>query len=128
MNKVTGQMRSMGCLAVLCGMVLVQPVESAGPVAPNWNALNPVTRLSRATFAHPKMTDWPWVRLNMPASADPKELMSEVSELKQSGVAGIEVGQGAFPNDEQLVAILTRANELGLKVSLSHGPTQYPDG
>ena len=128
MNKVTGQMRSMGCLAVLCGMVLVQPVESAGPVAPDWNALNPVTRLSRATFAHPKMTDWPWVRLNMPASADPKELMSEVSELKQSGVAGIEVGQGAFPNDEQLVAILTRANELGLKVSLSHGPTQYPDG
>jgi hypothetical protein len=62
----------------------------------------------------------------MPASADPKQLMSEVTELYQGGIAGIEVGQGAFPNNEQLIAILTRANELGLKVSLSHGPTQYP--
>jgi hypothetical protein len=113
---------------MLCGMALVQPVESAGPMAVDWNSLNPVTRLTQTTFASPAMSDRPWVRLNMPASADPKELASEVSELYQSGIAGIEVGQGAFPNDEQLVAILTRANELGLKVSLSHGPTQYPEG
>ena len=40
----------------------------------------------------------------------------------------MEIGQGAFPDNEQLVALYTAANQLGIKVSLSHGPTQNPPG
>ena len=94
----------------------------------SWNAINPVTPLNRQSFFDPDMRDRPWVRLNMPATADPSELKAEVEGLHASGIAGIEVGQGTFPNEEQLVAILEKANELGIKVSLSHGPTQYPLG
>ena len=64
----------------------------------------------------------------MPASADPEELKAEIQDMFDKGIAGVEVGQGAFPNNEQLVALLSKANELGIKVSLSHGPTQNPAG
>ena len=93
-----------------------------------WTRFNPVTALSAATFADPATNDRPWVRLNLPASADPEEIKAEVQDLHDKGIAGVEVGQGAFPNEEQLVALLTKANELGIKVSLSHGPTQNPAG
>jgi len=93
-----------------------------------WNEINPVTPLDLQSFSTPGMHDRPWARLNMPSTADAAELRSEVDELRASGIAGIEVGQGAFPNEEQLVAILEEANKLGVKVSLSHGPTQYPAG
>ena len=33
-------------------------------------------------------------------------------------IAGVEIGQGGVPTNAQLVAILNRANQLGLKVSL----------
>ena len=64
----------------------------------------------------------------MPSTADPKEVAAEIQDLHDKGIAGVEIGQGAFPNDEQLVALLSKANELGIKVSLSHGPTQNPTG
>lgn len=66
--------------------------------------------------------------MNMPATADPEEIRVEIQDLHDKGIAGVEAGQGAFPNNEQLVALLTKANELGIKVSLSHGPTQNPAG
>ena len=93
-----------------------------------WIKFNPVTPLTAATFANPPATDLPWVRLNMPPSADPAEIKVEVQQMRDAGIAGIEVGQGAFPNNEQLVALLTAANQGGIKVSLSHGPTQSPAG
>ncbi len=66
--------------------------------------------------------------MNMPATADSVELAAEVQQMHDSGIAGVEVGQGAFPNDAQLVALLKAANRAGMKVSLSHGPTQNPEG
>jgi hypothetical protein len=95
---------------------------------PEWTRINPVTPLTAASFAHPPAGDQPWVRLNMPATADPAELKAEIQELHDIGIAGVEVGQGAFPNNSQLVAILSAANQYGIQVSLSHGPTQNPAG
>ena len=66
--------------------------------------------------------------MNMPVTADPIEIKAAVQNLRDKGIAGVEIGQGAFPNNEQLVALLSKANELGIKVSLSHGPTQNPAG
>ncbi len=125
--------RGRSIAAIALGSVL-QLAAAAEPPAelPNfrvsWNAINPVTPLNRRSFSAPDMRDRPWARLNMPSTADPSELRSEVEELHASGIAGIEVGQGAFPNEDQLVAILQEANNVGIKVSLSHGPTQYPPG
>jgi len=93
-----------------------------------WIKFNPVTPLTAASFASPPLADRPWVRMNMPATADPAELAAEVRELREKGIAGAEVGQGAFPDNDQLVALYTAANQLGLKVSLSHGPTQNLSG
>ncbi len=90
--------------------------------------LNPVTTLTASTFGRPPMTDWPWVRMNLPATAEPAQLAAEIADLHRFGVAGVEVGQGAYPNDLQLTALLTAANRLGVKVSLSHGPTVAPTG
>lgn len=93
-----------------------------------WTKFNPVTALSAASFSNPPSNDRPWVRLNMPATADPEEIKAEIQDLYDKGIAGVEVGQGAFPNNEQLVALFSKANKLGIKVSLSHGPTQNPAG
>ncbi len=93
-----------------------------------WIRFNPVTRLTAASFAHPPAADQPWVRMNMPATADPAELAAEIRQLHETGIAGVDVGQGAFPDNDQLVALLRAANRLGVKVSLSHGPTQNPAG
>ena len=93
-----------------------------------WTRFNPVTPLTAASFAHPPAADQPWVRMNMPATADPAVLAAEIRDLHDQGIAGVEVGQGAFPDNAQLVALLTAANQFGIKVSLSHGPTQNPAG
>ncbi len=93
-----------------------------------WIRFNPVTPLTAASFTHPPAADQPWVRMNMPATADPAELQAEIEDLHEKGIAGVEVGQGAFPDNHQLVALLTAANRFGVKVSLSHGPTQNPTG
>jgi len=95
---------------------------------PNWSELNPVTRLTAETFAHPPATDRPWVRVNTPDNVTSEELRAEIFEMKKSGIGGLEIGQGTFPQTPQLVAILQAANEAGLKVSLSHGSTVSPAG
>jgi hypothetical protein len=102
--------------------------NTAGVNARPWSELNPVTRLTAETFANPPATDRPWVRVNLPAEQSPAELKAEIAEMHEHGIAGLEIGQGAFPKTEQLVAILQAANELGVKVSLSHGPTVSPAG
>ena len=93
-----------------------------------WIKFNPVTPLTAASFAKPPAADRPWVRMNLPATAEPAEIALEVRELSENGIAGVEIGQGAFPNNEQLIALYTAANRLGIKVSLSHGPTQNLSG
>ena len=93
-----------------------------------WIKFNPVTPLTAASFARPAAADLPWVRMNMPATADPAELATEVRQMHDAGIGGVEVGQGAFPNNDQLIALLKAANQVGIKVSLSHGPTQNPAG
>ncbi len=93
-----------------------------------WIKINPVTPLTSASFARPPVADLPWVRMNLPATADPAEIAAEVRQMRDAGIGGVEIGQGAFPNDEQLMALLRAANAAGIKVSLSHGPTQNPAG
>ena len=112
-------------LPVLCAL---PALAGLAQVRSEWTAINPVTPLTVGSFLHPPAADQPWVRLNMPADADAAELGVEVQQLHDAGIAGIEVGQGAFPNNDQLVAILKAANRAGVKVSLSHGPTQNPAG
>lgn len=64
----------------------------------------------------------------MPATVDPAELAAEIQVLHDSGIAGVEVGHAAFPNHDQLVALLAAASRVGIKISLSHGPTKNPAG
>src|SRR5882762_5101890 len=67
-----------------------------------WTKFNPVTPLTAASFATPPATDLPWVRMNMPATADPAEIAAEVQAARAAGIDGVEIGQGAFTNNEQL--------------------------
>ncbi len=108
--------------------VTAQNNGGVGAMRSEWRKFNPVTPLTAESFARPPAIDRPWVRMNMPATADPTEIKATVRQLHESGIAGIEIGQGAFPNNDQLVALLTAANQLGVKVSLSHGPTKNPVG
>src|ERR1035438_7200283 len=115
-------------LALWGAVALAQNRQVAATQRSEWIKFNPVTPLTAASFARPPATDLPWVRMNMPATADPAEIASEIREMHDQGIAGVEIGQGAFPNNEQLVALLRAANHVGIKVSLSHGPTQNPAG
>lgn len=115
-------------LALLGAAALAQNRQVAATQRSEWIKFNPVTPLTAASFARPPAADLPWVRMNMPATADPAEIAAEVREMRDQGIAGVEIGQGAFPNNEQLVALLRAANQVGVKVSLSHGPTQNPAG
>lgn len=122
-------MKVFAALAISLGvMVWCQSSKPHNATRSQWTAFNPVTPLSAMTFFSPPSNDRPWVRMNMPSSADPEEIKAEIHDLHDKGIAGVELGQGAFPNNEQLVALLSKANELGIKVSLSHGPTQNPTG
>ena len=118
---------------LLCASALAQtPPAGNRQVAATrkseWTKFNPVTPLTAASFAKPPAADLPWVRMNMPATADPAEIAAEVRQMQEHGIAGVEIGQGAFPNNEQLVALYKAANAVGIKVSLSHGPTTAPAG
>ena len=115
-------------LVVLGAVALAQTRHVAATRKSEWMRFNPVTPLTAASFAKPPAADLPWVRMNMPATADAAEIAYEVRAMAEYGIAGVEVGQGAFPNHEQLVALFKAANQAGIKVSLSHGPTQNPAG
>ncbi len=115
-------------LILIIAALIVLSVVAQNSVRTDWRKINPVTPLTAESFAHPPATDLPWVRMNMPATADPAEIKAEVKQLHDSGIAGIEIGQGAYPNNDQLVALLTAANQYGVKISLSHGPTKNPAG
>jgi hypothetical protein len=96
----------------------------------DWS-INPTTPLTAETFADPPTADRPWVRFNTPPEADPEQLQAELEHLHEAGIAGAEFGQGSFPDEEQLTALLTKANELGMKISVggtSGGPTLAPPG
>lgn len=62
-------------------------------------------------------------RQHAPPDLSADELKAEVAEMKQNGIAGLEIGQGTFPATPRLIAILQAANAAGLEVSLSHGST-----
>lgn len=115
-------------LALLGGAAVAQNRQVAAQQRSEWIKFNPVTPLTAASFAQPPAVDRPWVRMNMPATADPAEIAAEVRAMQEYGMAGVEIGQGAFPDNKQLVALLRAANQVGIKVSLSHGPTQNPAG
>jgi len=115
-------------LLLLAAVALAQNSKVVATDRSEWIKFNPVTPLTAASFARPPAADLPWVRMNIPATADPAEIAAEVREMHEKGIAGVEIGQGAFPNNDQLVALYTAANRLGVKVSLSHGPTQNPTG
>jgi hypothetical protein len=115
-------------LLLLATSALAQNSSVAAIGRSEWIKFNPVTPLTPASFAKPPEADLPWVRMNIPADADPAEIAAEIRDLHQKGIGGAEIGQGAFPNNDQLVALYTAANQVGVKVSLSHGPTQNLTG
>ncbi|MHA6524414.1 glycosyl hydrolase [Tessaracoccus sp. G1721] len=121
----------LAALALTASLLVTAPAQAAGSTAQaagkDWS-FNPVTELTAGTFAAPPANDLPWVRVNMPPTAAPELLEQLLMDARKANIGGVEFGQGAYPNDGQLVTILEKANELGLKVSLSHGPTQYPAG
>jgi hypothetical protein len=82
-------------------------------------AINPVTPLTATTFADPPQNDMPWVRWNWaPATTSIAELRAELQDMHDNNIAGVEIGQGGVPTKEQLTAIYTTANQLGITVSL----------
>jgi len=105
-----------GAVSVI-GRPLAQTIASPGTGARG---------LTSRGFASPAAYARPWVRWNLPASAEVEELTSELRDVAAAGIAGVELGQGAFPNEEQLAAILTTANELGITIGLSHGAVAAP--
>lgn len=82
---------------------------------------NPVTALTNNSFLNPSSEDFPWVRWNFPPeTAEIGELEKQLVELKDAGIAGVEIGQGGEPTLPQIEAILRKANQIGLKVSLKY--------
>ncbi|HYV89430.1 MAG TPA: hypothetical protein VFA91_12715, partial [Candidatus Polarisedimenticolia bacterium] len=128
MKRACIAMTALASLSAMVATAVGQRPHVAATTRSEWITFNPVTPLTAATFANPPAADWPWVRLNLPAGADPAEIQAEVHQMHDAGIAGIEVGQGAFPDNDRLLALLTAATQAGIKVSLSHGPTQSPAG
>ncbi|XVU21653.1 glycosyl hydrolase [Actinoplanes sp. CA-054009] len=90
---------------------------SAGALG--WAALNPVTRLTGATFADPPRNDMPWARWNFPpATATIAGLEADIQDAYDHNIGGLEIGQGGVPTTEQLTAIYRKANALGVTISL----------
>jgi glycosyl hydrolase family 106( putative alpha-L-rhamnosidase) len=101
-------------LAAGCSSEEVTAVEDLS----DWTSLNPVTALTAETFANPPSVDWPWVRWNFsPETATLTELEAELIDMNEAGINGVEIGQGGEPTLEQVVAILKKANQLGIRVS-----------
>ena len=88
---------------------------------PSYPKLNPVSPLTKQSFAKPTAADLPWVRWNFPPeTADMAELEKQLVELKAAGIAGVEIGQGGEPTLAQIEGLLKKGNELGIKISLKY--------
>ena len=59
---------------------------------------------------------WNWP----PAAVTIPQLESELEQLAAAGIRGVEIGQGGNPTNEQLTAILKKANALGITVGLKY--------
>lgn len=61
------------------GAIALGAGASAASAAPaDFTAINPVTPLTAASFDAPGAVDKPWVRINMPATADPRALQDQL--------------------------------------------------
>lgn len=80
--------------------------------------VNPVTALTAETFATPPIDDWPLARYNYPATATVAGLQSELVQMHEDGVGGVEVGQGSNVTLPQLTGMLQTANELDMTVAV----------
>jgi hypothetical protein len=60
-----------------------QAGSGASAPAMDWLKLNPVTKLDAGSFANPPANDRPWVRMNMPPTASPAELVHEMEQLHE---------------------------------------------
>ena len=72
-------------LALLGAAALAQNRQVAATQRSEWIKFNPVTSLTAASFAKPPAADLPWVRMNMPATADPAEIGAEVRAMAEFG-------------------------------------------
>jgi hypothetical protein len=80
--------------------------------------VNPVTALTADSFATPPIDDWPLARYNYPATATVPGLQSELEDMHEDGVGGVEVGQGSNVTVPQLTGLLQKANELDMTVAV----------
>jgi hypothetical protein len=86
-----------------------------------WRGISPVTELTGSTFKDPPANDKPWVRWNWPPDTTTNEqLLSDLQDMADRGIAGVEIGQGGNPTTEQLALVLRRANELDIRVGIKY--------
>ncbi len=109
--------------------LLLAGIAACGPRAgviprskSDFRKINPVTPLTAASFANPPETDWPWVFYNIPRTAEPAELRAEIKQMHDAGISGALTGQGYYPNDQQLIAMLEAGNEFGVTIGAWGGP------
>ena len=101
--------------------LVVAPSQAVGAEVNYWRGINPVTELTAETFKDPPATDRPWVRWNWPpAAVTIPQLENELEQIAAAGIRGVEIGQGGNPTNEQLTAILKKANALGITVGLKY--------
>lgn len=63
---------SVVCFTLLGTRIALSQTSLSSNPHPSWPDLNPVTRLTAETFAHPPATDRPWVRVNtLPPTSPP---------------------------------------------------------
>jgi alpha-L-rhamnosidase/Glycosyl hydrolases family 2, sugar binding domain len=92
---------------------------AAPPLAGYYAQLNPVTKLTGSSFASPPQNNMPWARWNFPpATVTTAGLQADILDAYQHNIGGLEIGQGGVPTADQLTAIYTYANKLGIKISL----------
>ncbi len=95
--------------------------EPAAAAINYWQGVNPVTELTADTFATPPSNDKPWVRYNFPsATTTVAQIEADLDALADRGIAGVEVGQGGNPTNEQLEALLRKANALDITVGIKY--------